>query len=44
MTDAPLALVAGATMLALVVFTAVLTTLPAMTADLGLSAAQQAWG
>lgn len=40
---APLAIVALATLLALVVFTVPLTTLDAMTADLGLSPAQQAW-
>lgn len=40
---APLAVIAAATCLALVVFTAPLTTLEAMTADLGLSPAAQAW-
>ncbi|WP_108257619.1 hypothetical protein [Mangrovicoccus ximenensis] len=41
--QAPLAIVALATMLALVVFTAPLTTLDAMTAGLGLTASEQAW-
>ncbi|WP_171060650.1 MFS transporter [Poseidonocella sp. HB161398] len=41
--QAPLILVTLATALALIVFTAPLTTLEAMTASLGLTAAQQAW-
>lgn len=41
--ETPLAIVALATLLALVVFTAPLTTLDAMTATLGLGAAEQAW-